>query len=221
MIKAVFFDMDGVIFNSMPSHAKAWEMAMHKYGFNFNAYDAYLNEGRTGASVINECCENTYHRQATQQEIEQIYHAKTEAFNSFGMPEPIEGISDVLYFLKEHGIQIWIVTGSGQHSLMERLDKHFPAIFSRERMITAYDVKIGKPDKEPYYKALLKSGVEAEEAIVVENAPLGVKSGKAAGLFTIGVNTGILDPKVLKEAGADLVLPDMKQLLEYLRDLKI
>jgi len=48
--------------------------------------------------------------------------------------------------------------------------------------------------------------------VVIENAPLGVESSHAAGLFTIGVNTGPLDPKVLTENGADLVFDDMKQL---------
>lgn len=216
MTRAFFFDMDGVIFNSMPRHARAWEQAMHQYGFDFNAYDAYINEGRTGASVINEYCLKTNHRPATEQEINEIYQAKTEAFNAQGMPEPIDGIKEVLHRLQELGIQIWIVTGSGQDSLMARLNRHFPGVFARERMITAHDVKIGKPDKEPYWKALIRSGFEAQDVVVVENAPLGVRAGKAAGLFTIGVNTGPLDPQVLSDAGADIVMANMKELLQWI-----
>lgn len=59
-----------------------------------------------------------------------------------------------------------------------------------------------------------KAGVNAAEAVVVENAPLGVRAGKAAGIFTIAVNTGPLDPQVLKDAGADIVLPSMSALAE-------
>ena len=217
MRKAFFFDMDGVIFNSMPRHAAAWERAMHRYGFDFKAYDAYINEGRTGESVIDEYFRNIHHRPATKEEIHAIYTAKTEEFNAMGMPEPIEGIKDVIDKLQQLGIQIWIVTGSGQDSLMARLDKHFPGIFSRERMVTAHDVKKGKPDKEPYRMALQRSGLNADEAVVVENAPLGVQSGKAAGIYTIAVNTGPLNPQVLKDAGADLVLNNMKELLEEIR----
>lgn len=218
MIRAFFFDMDGVIFNSMPRHAIAWERAMHRYGFDFNAYDAYLNEGRTGESVISEYFQKVHHRNATRQEINDIYKAKTEEFNAQGMPEPIDGIKDVLCKLQESGVQIWIVTGSGQDSLMARLDKHFPTIFSREHMITAHDVKIGKPDKEPYWIALKKSGVNQNEAVVVENAPLGVRSGKAAGLFTIAVNTGPLDPQELSNAGADIVMKNMHELLQWINN---
>lgn len=208
--------MDGVIFNSMPRHALAWEQAMQSHGFNFRKYDAYLNEGRTGQSVIDEYFLTNHNRHATQQEIDEIYHAKTEAFNAQGMPEPIQGINEVLQALRQRDIQIWIVTGSGQDSLMARLDRHFPGIFSRQRMITAHDVKIGKPDKEPYWNALLRSGVKAEEAVVIENAPLGVRSGKAAGLFTIAVNTGPLNPQVLADAGADIIFPDMHKLLDWI-----
>jgi len=50
----------------------------------------------------------------------------------------------------------------------------------------------------------------------VENAPLGVRAGKAAGIYTVAVNTGILDDADLAAEGADLVLPDMKALLDRL-----
>ena len=50
--KAYFFDMDGVLFNSMPNHAIAWEEVMKKYGLPFTAYDCYVNEGRTAMPII-------------------------------------------------------------------------------------------------------------------------------------------------------------------------
>ena len=64
--------------------------------------------------------------------------------------------------------------------------------------------------------ALEKSGLHPWEVLVVENAPLGVKSAVAAGLFTIAINTGILFPQELAQEGANLVLDDMKSLLEIL-----
>ena len=79
-------------------------------------------------------------------------------------------------------------------------------------MVTAFDVTQGKTFPEPYLKALAKSGVNPWEVIVVENAPLGVQSAKAAGLFTIAVNTGPLDKAVLINSGADIVLESMQEL---------
>lgn len=55
-----------------------------------------------------------------------------------------------------------------------------------------------------------KQGVKANEAIVVENAPIGVQAGAAAGIFTIAVNTGPLDGQVLLDAGANLLFPSMQ-----------
>ena len=82
-------------------------------------------------------------------------------------------------------------------------------------MVTAFDVTQGKPFPEPYLKALKKSGVQPWEAIVVENAPLGVKSASDAGLFTVAVNTGPLHSSVLANEGANIVLDGgMKELYE-------
>lgn len=216
MKKAFFFDMDGVIFNSMPHHAIAWEETMHRNGFSFSQRDTYLNEGRTGQSVIAEAA-RMVGRSLSEQEIWSIYHEKTERFHSMGDPDPIPGIAEVLRYLHDK-VDIWIVTGSGQQSLFARLDHCFPGIFSRDRMVTAFDVKRGKPDPEPYLIAWERSGYDKSECCVVENAPMGVEAGHAAGLFTIGVNTGPLDREDLLRPGADRVMDDMYQLLQWLQD---
>ena len=62
--------------------------------------------------------------------------------------------------------------------------------------------------------ALERAGIRAEQAIVVENAPLGVRSAKAAGIFTIAVNTGPLKPEALTAEGADIVYDSVAQLCE-------
>jgi beta-phosphoglucomutase-like phosphatase (HAD superfamily) len=64
--------------------------------------------------------------------------------------------------------------------------------------------------------ALQKSGVEPYEAMVIENAPLGVRSAVAAGIFTIGVNTGILKPEEILREGAAVVFPNMKAVIKAL-----
>ena len=85
-------------------------------------------------------------------------------------------------------------------------------------MITAYDVIHGKPDPEPYLKAWERSGLKKEQCVVIENAPLGIQSGKAAGLTVYAVNTGILTKQDL--AQADKVFDNMTQLLDFLRTLR-
>lgn len=209
--------MDGVLFDSMPNHSAAWEEVMSQHGLPFTAEDCYINEGRTGQDVIHEAVLKYQQREASQEEIWSIYREKTTAFQRRGGAGPMRGVKEVLEFLHAQGAQIWIVTGSGQKSLFDNIDSHFPGIFSRERMITAFDVTHGKPNPEPYLKAWERSGLPKEQCCVIENAPLGVRAGKAAGLYTIAVNTGPLPDRLLHEEGADRVFPTMEALLDFLK----
>ena len=216
--KAVFFDQDGVLFDSMPFHAKAWEKAMAENGLPFTAEQTYRNEGRTGASVVTEAYRLVHGIDAPQEVIEAVYAAKSAYFNRLTggkLPNLIPGIREVLDYLHKKGVQCWVVTGSGQRSLLDNLQTTFPSIFTG--IITAFDVQRGKPDPEPYLKAWERSGFDKSECYVVENAPLGVRAGKAAGLFTIAVNTGILPDSALEAEKADKVFPNMNALLEWLK----
>ena len=210
--KAVFFDMDGVLFDSMKHHAAAWVKALHNKNLPFTEYEAYMNEGRTGASTIDEIFIKEQGRTATEEEKNDIYQLKSSLFEACGKTEQIPFVYDLLKKVKAEGLQIFVVTGSGQRTLLHSLEDNFPGIFSKDKMVTAFDVKYGKPHPEPYLIALRKSGVHPWEAVVIENAPLGVESAHAAGLFTIGVNTGPLEPSVLTKSGASVVFNDMKEL---------
>ena len=126
----------------------------------------------------------------------------------------MQGAAEVLQAVKASNLQTLVVTGSGQHSLINKLEHTYPGCFQRDKMVTAFDVKYGKPHPEPYLMGLKKAGVQANEAFVVENAPMGVQAGVAAGIFTIAVNTGPLDDRVLLDAGADLLYPSMTALAE-------
>ena len=217
--RAYFFDMDGVLFNSMPHHAIAWEEVMKEHDLPFTAYDCYLNEGRTGESVIREAMWKARNRDATPDEIKQIYTEKSERFNLLaqqaGGTVVIDGVAEVLRYVQSTGSQIWVVTGSGMRSLLDNLNNALPPVFQRDRMITAFDVTHGKPDPEPYMKAWERSGLKKEQCFVIENAPLGIRSGKAAGLTVYAVNTGILTREDL--AQADQVFDSMAELLEFLK----
>lgn len=219
MIQGYFFDMDGVLYDSMPNHAQVWEEVMEKHHLHFSVHDCYVNEGRTGFDVIHEAILKEEGREASKDEIARIYNEKTNAFKALGKPLPMRGIEPVLRFLNEKNKSIWIVTGSGQDSLFDTLDHDFPHFFARERMITAFDVTHGKPHPEPYLKAWERSGLKKEDCCVIENAPLGIHAAKEAGLFTIGVNTGVLAKQDLTDAGADIVFDDMEQLLGYFQSL--
>ncbi len=221
MIKAALFDMDGVLFDSMPSHAQAWHDVMTSYGINCAPEEFYMHEGRTGFSTINIMFNQSFGRDATKEEQMEIYEKKCARFSELESSNPMPGALEVLQKVKEHEILSLIITGSGQFSLFDKLDASFPGFFKKELMVTAYDVKFGKPHPEPYLMGLDKAGVKASEAIVIENAPLGVESGKAAGIYTIAVNTGPLADDVLLKAGADCIYSSMLKLAKDIDELSI
>ena len=212
--KAVLFDMDGVLYDSMRFHARAWYETATRHQLNSTPELFYLYEGRTGESTINELYQKTFQRDATDEEKKSIYEEKATLFNRYNDGKAMQGATEVLKAVKASGLQTLVVTGSGQHSLINKLEHTYPGYFKREKMVTAVDVKLGKPHPEPYLMGLKKAGVNPHEAFVVENAPMGVQAGVAAGIFTIAVNTGPLDDRVLLDAGADLLYPNMTALAE-------
>lgn len=241
--------MDGVLFDSMKNHAEAWYQVMGEhYGFTCDRTVFYMYEGSTGQQTINAFFRDQRGRDATQYEIDTIYTEKSNTFTQLGPALPMAGAADVLRMVGERGYQRVLVTGSGQRSLVSRLELTFPGVFDWDHIVWGQDCPIGhgKPHPDPYLMGLRKamgntipvdfrsedpfglkkSEVERhafsllpEEAIVVENAPMGVTAAKAAGIFTIGVNTGPLDPSVLKDAGADIVLSGMVELSEHLDEI--
>jgi len=85
-----------------------------------------------------------------------------------------------------------------------------------EKMITADDVRRGKPDPEPYLKGAALLGLPASECVVFEDAPAGIRAAKLAGTRVIALPTTESE-KELKSAGADWILPGYSNLsLEFL-----
>ena len=220
-LKAILFDMDGVLYNSMPAHAKSWHQTMEEFGVKNTVREEYfLHEGRTGKSTINIIFNREFGRDATPDEIQQIYERKSELFTQDNCGSIITDAREVLEMTKSFGLLPVLVTGSGQPSLLDRLDCNFPNTFTRNTMVTAFDVKIGKPHPEPFLMGLEKGGnLRPNQAIAIENAPLGTESAHKAGIFVIAVNTGPLPDEVLKEAGADVVLGSMTELKEQFTEL--
>lgn len=218
-LKAVLFDMDGVLFDSMPNHARSWAQVCTEFGLTMTPDEAYLHEGRTGAATINLLARREWGRDATPEEIERIYEEKCRLFNACPEAPRMPGAADVLRRVKDAGLTIVVVTGSGQRSLIDRLEHNYPGFFHRSLMVTSFDVRHGKPDPEPYLLGLERAGVQPWEALVVENAPLGVEAGSAAKVFTVAVNTGPIPPEVLTRSGADLVLPSMAALADTWGDI--
>jgi len=211
--RAFLFDMDGTLYDSMPNHARAWYRMVTELGIKADPDEFFLYEGATGAATINMIYRRTYGHDATTEQIERHYARKSELFKSMAQPRPMPG-ADILV----HAVMSmpWspvtiLVTGSGQGSLLDRLDIDYPGAFPKERRITSRDVIHGKPHPEPFLRAMELAGAMPQECVVIENAPLGVESAHRSGAFTVAVRTGPIPMEELEKAGADIVYPSMEE----------
>ena len=209
-ITTALIDMDGVLFNSMPNHSRAWERLAEEYGWKYEPNEFFLYEGMTGAATIRLMMSRIGRNNISDDEAREIYAKKSKYFVELGEVGPIDGTAEMLNSLRSAGIARVLVTGSGQASLLERVNAAYPGVFSDNLKVTAHDVRHGKPDPEPYLMGLKKAGAKPENAIVIENAPLGVKSGSASRCFTVGITTGPVPQEQLSGNGADIVYPTMR-----------
>jgi len=216
---AILFDMDGVLYDSMPNHSKAWSQAMARFGMHMSPHDVYMNEGATGHDTVMRISLRDRGYEATQGEIDDIYGYKASLFRSMPEARVMPGAQEVFRKANAAGLKILIVTGSGQKNLIERVQKDFEGYITRDRMVTAFEVTRGKPYPDPYLKGLEIAGVPATEAVVVENAPLGIRAAVAAGIDTIAVNTGPLEDEILMVEKPVLLLHSMQELADNIVDL--
>ena len=211
--KAVLFDMDGVLYNSMPSHARAWQQAMAQFDITMTAHDAYATEGARGIDTNRMMVKAQQGHDISLEEAQQMYDVKTHLFHEMPDARIFYGVKSLMRKIRQCDMTIGVVTGSGQRPLLNRLLNDFGEFLDENHIVTAYDVKRGKPYPDPYLMGMQKVGdTQPWETIVVENAPLGVRAATAARCFTIAVNTGPLPDHSLTDVGADLLLPSLYRL---------
>lgn len=218
--KLVLLDMDGVLVDSMPIHDYAWRTAADKYKLKYEAGEFFRAEGMKGRDTIILLHRKTFDEEPTEDFIEEVYAYKTHLFEErqADLLRPIPHVRELILYLKEvRGIDLGVVTGSTTANALSRIGTYFEGLFTEEQLITADKVEKGKPDPEPYLRGMSLTGHSAGETLVVENAPLGVRSAVAAGAFTVAVATGPIPEEILRDEGANLIFPNMRALLAWWR----
>lgn len=217
-IRVALIDCDGVLIDSMKNHSLAWVKLMKKNGIKCTRDEFYELEGMTGTEIIKSKFKSGAGKNITDDEAKALYGVKTRYFNELGGAPAMPGATQVLQALKQVGVQRVVVTGSQQPTIIERLEADYPDLLSDVK-VTGHDVKHGKPNPEPYLRGMAKTESKPNQCIVIENAPLGVQAGHAAGCFTVGVTTGPIPEKDLYKAGADIVYKSMSDLAQALPGL--
>ncbi len=205
-VKAVIFDMDGVITNTMPYHFRAWQQVLKEEGIAATHHDIYRREGQRGIDSVQEIFAH-YQVPFHRDQAERILLKKEILFKKIVKNRYIPGSRLLIQQLLRQGFRLALVTGTARDEvrriLPNDLFQHFSVV------VSGTDVRQGKPSPVPYLKALDQLGLRAKDAVVIENAPFGILSAKSAGLRCLAIATS-LPPRFLKQA--DQIFGSIKEL---------
>jgi len=210
-IKAVIFDMDGVITNTMPYHFTAWKKIYEAEGFCLTKEEIYVREGQPGYNTIREISKK-HGLFFSEDRVRQILDKKEKLFKKIVRRRFIPGARNFLHFLKKKGFVLALVTGTARHEVVHILPKKLLGLFSV--VVTGSEVRRGKPHPEPYLIALKKLRLKPKDVVVLENAPFGIHSAKRARLSCVALETS-LPKEYLKDA--DLVFTSFKDMRRHMR----
>jgi beta-phosphoglucomutase len=195
-LNSVIFDMDGVIVDGMPYHIESWKKALSTVGISVTDLEIYLMEGMTGEETIKELT-NKKNKSLSDESIRSVLKLKRKIFNDIFTVKLMKGSKELLLELHRLNYRLALVTGTRLEVVKKVLQMGLNDVF--KSVITGEMVSNGKPDPEPYLKAVNELGVNKENCLVVENAPAGIESAKTAGLTCFAVQTS-LSGEYLKSA---------------------
>lgn len=204
--KAVLFDFDGVIADTILYHVQAWQIAFADYGVNIVPDDIYYREGKI-ANLIAPLLAESKGLQLSKTELQKIVDKKREAYQKVSKAKVYPEVRELIVKLKERGIKLGLVTGSIIKNMLVVADQEFLNQFGA--IVTGDSVRNNKPHPEPFLTGAEKLNVDPKNCIVIENAPLGIQAAKTAGMFCVAVQTTIKDKNVLKEA--DLIIENISE----------
>ena len=213
-VSTLIFDMDGVITDTMPYHFRAWKSVFAGQGIHASHEDVYKREGQKGIDSVRELFSEK-DRAYTDGIGRKLLKDKEELFKRIFKRKFIPGSRAFIKKFHAQGFKLALVTGTSRHEAQKLLPKDLWDCF--DATVCGSDVQNGKPHPEPYLKALAKLNVTAKQAVVFENAPFGIRSAKAAGLYCLALETS-LPASYLK--GADAIFPSFEAIGSKVRFIR-
>lgn len=208
-MRAVIFDFDGVIADTMQDNCNAWKKAFAELGFSMNESEYYLLEGMGRFQIANFFIEKYSLDPNITNEVVAKKECYYKVYSNFRL---FDFVTEILFFLQSKGVPMAIVTGASRERLHQSLQDSISVLF--DAIVTSDDVMNPKPNPESYLKAVNLIGIPADKCIVIENAILGIEAAKAAGCKCFALQT-TMDAKVLKDA--DEIFTSHQYLLERLK----
>ncbi len=184
-MKALIWDLDGVIADTAPYHFAAWRELFRELGRDYTKRDFRGNFGRRNDDILSEMLGNL-----SREELNSLSRRKEELFREKikGRVKPLPGVLQLLEDASSHGFKMALVSSTPPENI-----KLILSSLSIERyfgcLVSDQDVRRGKPDPEGFLLAARKLGVPPDRCVVIEDAVAGVEAAKRAGMRCIAVTT--------------------------------
>lgn len=201
-MRAVVFDVDGVILRSMESHAEAYRRTLAPLGISFDDAAVFEREGARSETILADLLSDAGESPA-RHDITELARQKQALFAAMDPPQPYPGAAALLKAVWDLGVPTAVVTGTRRTNL----DALMPDWVGRfDAVLTQEDYTHDKPHPEPYARAATALGIPAGSCVAVENAVRGVRSARSAGYGAVVGLTTTMPPQALLAAGADPAL---------------
>lgn len=194
--RGVLFDLDGVLVDSTPAVARVWSWWAREHGFTDPDEIVRIAHGRPSITTIRELLPNASHEDENK-EVERREIEDTDGV--IPLPGAVE-------LLRNIPLQKWAIVTSCTRRLAE-VRIAAAGLPKPKQMVTSNDIRLGKPNPEPYLKGARILGATGADCVVIEDAPAGIRAGKAAGAHVVALRTTAGDEE-LQEAGADWIVDD-------------
>jgi|TARA_Y100000310_G_scaffold311828_1_gene358511 beta-phosphoglucomutase len=179
--KAVLFDFDGTLADTMRDHYAAWEKASLDYGIKLNPEDYYPLEGTN----VFEIAKRLFKINQISSDEKELVQKKEKYYLDKYTINIYPGVEYLINKLRSYKIKLGIVTTGLRKRIFSSVPKQFLDMF--DVIICGDDTVKGKPFPDPYLKGMKKLILKPKECIIVENSPIGVESAKATGAYCIAI----------------------------------
>ena len=181
-IKAALFDLDGVVFDTEPQYTVFWGSQCREFHPEHPGLEHEI-KGQTLVQIYDAWFSG---------ELTEKQSLITERLNRFEQQmdyQYVAGFEEFVWKLRQQGIKTAVVTSSNKPKMQAVYASRpeFRSMF--DAILTSEDLERSKPDPDCYLKAAERFGVEPKDCVVFEDSFNGLKSGRAAGMYVVGLST--------------------------------